>query len=107
MSAWFPRVTVHSLAIVVSVLTYVLTTRAIRERRPPSIAIAWVLAKGEDIVALVGSSTPARLLEALGSLEVKLSADDIAELERAVPATAVLGDRYPALGMASLDSERA
>ena len=43
MSAWFPRVTVHSLAIVVSVLTYVLTTRAIRERRPPSIAIAWVL----------------------------------------------------------------
>jgi cardiolipin synthase len=34
---------VHSLAILVSVLTYVLTTRAIRERRPPSIAIAWVL----------------------------------------------------------------
>jgi cardiolipin synthase len=43
MNAWFPRITVHSLAIVVSVLTYVLTTRAVRERRPPSIAIAWVL----------------------------------------------------------------
>ena len=43
MIAWFPRVTTHSLAIVVSVLTYVLTTRAERERRPPSIAIAWVL----------------------------------------------------------------
>ncbi|HWJ37093.1 MAG TPA: phospholipase D-like domain-containing protein [Steroidobacteraceae bacterium] len=43
MSAWFPRVTVHSLAIVVSILTYVLTTRAERERRPPAIAIAWVL----------------------------------------------------------------
>ncbi|MDB6083997.1 MAG: phospholipase [Gammaproteobacteria bacterium] len=43
MSAWFPRVTLHSLAIVVSVLTYVLTTRAERERRPPAIAIAWVL----------------------------------------------------------------
>ena len=43
MSAWFPRITMHSLAIVVSVLTYILTTRAIRERRPPSIAIAWVL----------------------------------------------------------------
>jgi cardiolipin synthase len=36
-------VTVHSLAILVSILIYVLTTRAIRERRPPSIAIAWVL----------------------------------------------------------------
>jgi cardiolipin synthase A/B len=43
VSAWFPRVTLHSLAIVISVLTYVLTTRVEHERRPPSIAIAWVL----------------------------------------------------------------
>jgi len=43
VNAWFPRITVHSLAIAVSVLTYVLTTRAERERRPPAIAIAWVL----------------------------------------------------------------
>lgn len=43
MGAWFPRVTFHSLAVVVSLLTYVLTTRAERERRPPAIAIAWVL----------------------------------------------------------------
>ncbi len=43
LGAWLPRFTAHSLAIVVSVLTYVLTTRAERERRPPSIAIAWVL----------------------------------------------------------------
>lgn len=43
MSAWFPRITLHSLVIVISVLTYVLTTRVERERRPPSIAIAWVL----------------------------------------------------------------
>ncbi len=38
-----PRLTLHTLAIVVSLLLYVLTTRAERERRPPSIAIAWVL----------------------------------------------------------------
>jgi len=43
VNAWFPRVTVHSLFVVISVLTYVLTTRVERERRPPSIAIAWVL----------------------------------------------------------------
>jgi cardiolipin synthase len=43
VSAWYPRVTAHSLAIVVSILTYVLTTRVEHERRPPSIAIAWVL----------------------------------------------------------------
>jgi aryl-alcohol dehydrogenase-like predicted oxidoreductase len=70
------------------------------------VAIAWVLAKGEDIVAVVGSRTPARLAEALGSLDVELSADDVAELERAVPADAAIGERYPVAGMASLDSER-
>jgi cardiolipin synthase len=43
VNAWFPRITVHSLVVVISVLTYVLTTRVERERRPPSIAIAWVL----------------------------------------------------------------
>jgi len=43
VTAWFPRVTLHSLVIVLSLLTYVLTTRAGGERRPPSIAIAWVL----------------------------------------------------------------
>jgi cardiolipin synthase A/B len=43
LNAWFPRITVHTLVIVISVLVYVLTTRVERERRPPSIAIAWVL----------------------------------------------------------------
>jgi cardiolipin synthase len=43
MSAWLPTVSLHSLVIVISVLAYILTTRAQRERRPPSIAIAWVL----------------------------------------------------------------
>jgi cardiolipin synthase A/B len=43
MSFWLPTVSLHSLVIVISVLAYILTTRAQRERRPPSIAIAWVL----------------------------------------------------------------
>jgi cardiolipin synthase len=43
MNIWLPTVSLHSLVIVVSVLAYILTTRAQRVRRPPSIAIAWVL----------------------------------------------------------------
>jgi len=43
VSAWFPRFTLHSLVVAISVLIYVLTTRVEHERRPPSIAIAWVL----------------------------------------------------------------
>ncbi|MEP6548249.1 MAG: phospholipase D-like domain-containing protein [Gammaproteobacteria bacterium] len=43
MNGWFPRITIHSLVIVISLLVYVLTTRLEGTRRPPSIAIAWVL----------------------------------------------------------------
>jgi predicted PurR-regulated permease PerM len=44
VTAWFPRITLHSLAIMLALLTYVLTTRLERERRPPSVAISWVFA---------------------------------------------------------------
>ena len=70
------------------------------------IAIAWVLARGEDVVPLVGARTRERLDEALGALEIELDADDLAALERAVPPGAVAGERYPEAQMAVLDSER-
>jgi aryl-alcohol dehydrogenase-like predicted oxidoreductase len=70
------------------------------------IAIAWVLAQGEDIVALVGARTPERLQEALSAPQLELSADDLTDLERAIPPDAVVGDRYPPQQMAVLDSER-
>ena len=69
------------------------------------IAIAWVLARGDDIVPLVGARRPARLEEALGALAVTLDAHDLAAIERAVPRDAAAGDRYAAAQMASLDSE--
>jgi aryl-alcohol dehydrogenase-like predicted oxidoreductase len=70
------------------------------------IAIAWVLARGEDIVALVGSRTREQLLEALAALEIELSEEDLASIEQSVPADAAAGDRYPEQQMAVLDSER-
>ncbi|MFI6512333.1 aldo/keto reductase [Streptosporangium sp. NPDC050855] len=70
------------------------------------IAVAWVLAQGDDIVALVGARRRDRLAEALGALDVTLSADDLARIERAVPAGAAAGDRYHPTQMAMLDSER-
>ncbi|MEU9029325.1 aldo/keto reductase [Streptomyces sp. NPDC048383] len=69
------------------------------------IAIAWVLARGEDIVPLVGARRRDRLAEALGAMRVELTAADLAAVEEAVPAGAAAGDRYPAAQMAHLDSE--
>ena len=70
------------------------------------VAIAWVLARGEEIVPLVGARRPDRLAEALGALDVSLDDDALAQIERAVPRGAAAGDRYPAPQMAMLDSER-
>jgi cardiolipin synthase len=69
VNIWFPRITFHSLAIVVSVLTYVLTTRAERERRPPAIAIAWVL----GMIALPYAALPMYLLFGRRKLPRKMS----------------------------------
>jgi aryl-alcohol dehydrogenase-like predicted oxidoreductase len=83
--------------------------RQLAEARGVSVAqlaIAWVLARGEDIAPLIGARTRTRLQEALGALDVTLSADDLAAIERAVPPGAAAGERYNTHGMASLDSER-
>ncbi|WAZ26325.1 aldo/keto reductase [Streptomyces cinnabarinus] len=65
-------------------------------------AIAWVAAQGEDIVPLVGARTRARLAEALPALDLNLTPDDLAEVEKAVPRGAVRGDRYPSAFMSGL-----
>lgn len=70
------------------------------------LAIAWVLAKGSSIIPIAGSRTRTQLQEALGALEIELSADDLAQIERAVPAEGVAGTRYDERRMKWLDSER-
>ena len=70
------------------------------------LAVAWVLAKRSSIVPVIGARTRAQLAESLGALEVKLSAEEIAEIEAAVPAEAVAGTRYDGNQMRMLDSEK-
>jgi aryl-alcohol dehydrogenase-like predicted oxidoreductase len=70
------------------------------------LAIAWVMARGGNIIPLVGAKTRDRLTESLGALNATLSPADLAEIESAVPPDAVAGDRYNEQGMRTLDSER-
>ena len=68
------------------------------ERRgvtPAQLAIAWVLAKGEDIVPIPGTKSPRRLEENAAATDVKLSDEDVAELDDAISPDAVRGERYP------------
>ncbi len=70
------------------------------------IAIAWVLAQGGDIFPVIGARRTDRLAEALGAMDLVLSAADLTAIEAAAPKGAAAGDRYAAAQMVMLDSER-
>jgi aryl-alcohol dehydrogenase-like predicted oxidoreductase len=70
------------------------------------VAIAWVAAQGNDIVPLVGARRRDRLTEALGALDVTLTAAHLAKLAKAFPPGAAAGGRYNDEQLAHLDSEK-
>ena len=83
--------------------------RAIADRKGATVAqlaIAWVLARGEDVVPLVGARNRTRLEEAMRALDFELTQVELDEIERVVPADAAAGERYPAAVLAGMDSER-
>ncbi|WP_030254518.1 MULTISPECIES: aldo/keto reductase [Streptomyces] len=92
----------HNLALVEALRTIA----AAKDASVAQVAIAWVASRGQDVVPLVGARRRERLTEALGALDVTLTAADLAAIEAAVPAGAAAGDRYAAAQMAHLDSER-
>ena len=70
---------------------------------PAQLALAWVLAQGEDIVPIPGTKRRAYLQDNLGALEVTLSESDLARIDEVLPPGAATGARYPAPQMAALD----
>lgn len=67
------------------------------------LALAWVLARGVDVVPIPGTKRRKWLRENIAAGSVELSAADVAALEAAVPRAAVVGDRYHAAGMKSIN----
>jgi aryl-alcohol dehydrogenase-like predicted oxidoreductase len=104
--ARLPRFSGENLARNRELVARLETLAAAKGIKPTQLAIAWVLAKGDNIVPVIGARTRAQLADALGALTVTLSPAEIATLEAAVPAEAVAGTRYDAHQMNALDSER-
>ncbi len=80
--------------------------RPIAERRGVSLAqlaLAWVLSRGRDIVAIPGSRRLERVRENMAAAEIVLSPEDLAEIDRIAPRGAASGDRYRAAMMGDLD----
>jgi aryl-alcohol dehydrogenase-like predicted oxidoreductase len=67
------------------------------------LALAWVLAQGEDIVPIPGTKHVRYLDENIGALEVKLTGEDLQRLDEILPAGAAAGERYHARGMETVN----
>ncbi|MEZ5856189.1 MAG: aldo/keto reductase [Hyphomicrobiaceae bacterium] len=66
---------------------------------PSQLTLAWLLAQGDDVVAIPGTRYTARFDENTGAMGVKLSEAEVAQISAAVPKGAASGPRYPAEGM--------
>ncbi|MDE3120917.1 MAG: aldo/keto reductase [Paracoccaceae bacterium] len=102
----YPRFSGGNLAQNLALVEAIRDIAEARATTVAQVAIAWALAKGDDIVPLIGARSRARLDEALGALALTLSPGEVAALEAAIPPEAVAGTRYGAPQMAHLDSER-
>ena len=71
---------------------------------PAQLALAWVMAKGEDIVPIPGTKSPQRLAENAAAADVKLSPAEVEELDTAISRDAVRGSRYPEQMMGMLNN---
>ena len=69
----------------------------------PQLALAWVLAKGEDIVPIPGTKRVRYLDDNIGALEVRLTDEDMRRLDDILPPGAAAGQRYPEHSMAAVN----
>jgi aryl-alcohol dehydrogenase-like predicted oxidoreductase len=70
---------------------------------PSQLALAWVLAQGEDIVPIPGTKRRTYLDENIGAVDVTLTVDDLATINRILPPGTAAGTRYPQMAMAALN----
>jgi aryl-alcohol dehydrogenase-like predicted oxidoreductase len=97
-----PRFAAENIAANLALVDRIKAIAARKDCTPGQLVLAWLLAKGNDIVPIPGTKRTVRLKENIDALSVRLSAADLAAIEQAVPAGAVAGLRYPEAQMKSV-----
>jgi aryl-alcohol dehydrogenase-like predicted oxidoreductase len=93
-SAYFPRFQGDALATNLELVENVRALAETKGATPGQVALAWVLAQGDDVVPIPGTKRVRYLEENVGAAAVELTGEDLEALERAVPREAVAGERY-------------
>ena len=90
-----PRFTEENRKANLAFVDWLKTFAARKQATPAQVALAWLLAQKPWIVAIPGTTKRTRLQENLGALQVSLTAEDLADIQRAVSQIEVQGARYP------------
>jgi aryl-alcohol dehydrogenase-like predicted oxidoreductase len=101
-SPYFPRFSGDALEANLALVAQIRELAEAKGATPGQLALAWVLAQGEDVVPIPGTKRVKYLEENVGAASVQLTGDDLSALERAVPRDAVSGERYG--DMSSIDA---
>jgi len=97
-----PRFAAKNVASNIALVQRIEVIAAEKKCTVGQLALAWLLAQGDDIVPIPGTKQKTRLIENIGALSVALTRDDLARITQAVPVGAVAGLRYPEGQMKSL-----
>ncbi len=97
-----PRFQGDNFACNLALVEQVRALAAARGVSAGQLALAWVLARGEDLVPIPGTKRLAYLEENLGALDIVLDAADLARIEAVFPPAAAAGARYPAASIGSV-----
>ncbi len=101
-SPYFPRFSGDALEANLALVAKIREIAEAKSATPGQLALAWVLAQGDDVVPIPGTKRVRYLEENVGAASVQLTQDDLSALERAVPRDAVSGERYG--DMSSIDA---
>jgi len=99
-----PRFTGENFARNLELVERVRELAASKGATPSQLAIAWVLARGDDVVPIPGTKRRSYLEENLGALEVELTPEDLAAIEEVTPRGSVAGARYNPEMMANVNA---
>ncbi|WP_447837638.1 aldo/keto reductase [Aeromonas salmonicida] len=102
--ASLPRFQQENIATNRSLVEVIMALAARKQCTTAQIALAWLLAQGDDIVPIPGTRRIPHLLDNLGALSVRLEAGDLAALDSAIRALPVAGDRYTREGMKGVNA---
>jgi len=101
--AHFPRFQGENLAANLALFEKLKRLAARKNITPSQLALAWVLAQGQDIVPIIGTRRRVHLDENLAAASVQFSAVELDEIQQAIPRGAVAGERYPAATMSTVN----